>query len=112
MKPTRFYSKKQEKKVNDYLGLTTVSNSGATAFNKGDGQDENILIECKTLTKAQKSRTIQKEWFTTQQKETFAMGKSISAVAFDFGDGDNYVAVSIQDFRELYEAWCKLYEEE
>ncbi len=112
MKPTRHFSKKQEQKGNSFLGLNNVPNSGATAFMKGDGMDEYLLMEWKTLTKEQKTRVIHKEWFTTQKQETFAMGRTISAVGFDFGDGNNYIAVDINDFREMYEAWKELYGEE
>lgn len=112
MKPTRYYSKRQEERGNRFLQLDNVPNSGATAFQKGDGQDEHLLIEWKTLTKEQKSRTIQKEWFETQKQETFSMGKIFSAVGFDFGDGEDYIAVDIYTFREMYESWKELYGEE
>jgi len=36
MKPTRYFSNRQEKKVAKRVGGKQVSNSGATAFNKGD----------------------------------------------------------------------------
>ena len=104
-KPTRYYSKKQEQRGNKILGLDSVPNSGATAFMKGDGQDNNMLMEWKTLTKQQQTRTISKEWFTVNKQEAFAMGKIFSAVGFDFGDGEDYIAVDIYTFRELYEAW-------
>ena len=44
------------------MGLRVQANSGATAFQKGDLKDEHILVECKTLVKPQKQRTIEKEW--------------------------------------------------
>lgn len=106
-KPTRYYSKRQEKGVANSLGLKVQPNSGATPFMKGDLTDEYLVVECKTITKKQTSRTIKKEWFTTTLKEQFAMGKSLSAVAFDFGDGENYIAVREQDFKKLYHAWRK-----
>lgn len=104
-KPTRYYSKKQEDKGNAFLGLKNVSNSGATTFNKGDGQDEYLLMEWKTKTKPSQSHTLHKEWFTKHKQEAFAMGKEISALGFDFGDGENYIAVDIRTFREMYELW-------
>lgn len=111
-KPNRFYSKRQERKGNSFLGLKNTPNSGATAFKKGDGYDDHLVMEYKTLTKPQKSRTLQKEWFDKNQEEAFAMGRRFSALCFDFGDGDNYVAMKIEDFKEFYSAWKKLYGEE
>lgn len=111
-KPTRHFSKKQENRGSAMLGLKVTSNSGATVFAKGDARDNNLLVEFKTLTKAQQSHSLKKEWFTKNQEETFATGRRFSAVAFDFGDGQDYVAVSIQDFAEFYGAWKQLYEEE
>lgn len=104
-KPNRFYSKRQETKGNAYLGLKNTKNSGATAFDKGDGKDQYLLMEWKTLTTSQKSRVIHKEWFTKNEEEAFARGKELSAVGFDFGDGENYICVSMRDFKMLYDAW-------
>lgn len=111
-KPNRFYSKKQERKGNRFLGLKDTPNSGATVFAKGDGVDKYLLMEYKTVTKPQKSHTLKKEWFDKNQEEAFSRGKRFAALCFDFGDGNNYVAVNIQDFKELYDAWKTLYGEE
>ena len=48
MKPTRFFSKNQEKQVAKNLSGKVIPNSGATAFAKGDVALDNFLIECKT----------------------------------------------------------------
>lgn len=87
MRPTRYYSNKQEKHVAKEVKGKQVANSGATAFNKGDVVTDNFLIECKTCTKEQKSFTLKKEWITKNEEEAFAMGKDFNALAFDFGDG-------------------------
>src|SRR5699024_4482841 len=81
--------------------LNTTPNSGATVFKKGDVEGEDILLECKTLTKKQKQMTIKKEWFDTNEEEAFATGKTLSAVAFNFGDGENYYAVNERDFKKI-----------
>lgn len=107
-KPTRYYSKKQETKVAKSLKLKAQPNSGATAFAKGDLKDENLLVECKTLTRKQKQRTIEKEWLTKLQEEQLAMNKMLSALIFDFGDGDNFVIMSEQDFKNIYEGWKEI----
>jgi hypothetical protein len=111
-KPTRYYSKKQEKRGNAFLGFKNTPNSGATVFAKGDGVDANMLLEFKTLTKPQASHSLKKEWFVKNQEEAFSVGRRFSAVVFDFGDGQDYVAVSIEDFKEFYDAWKTLYGEE
>lgn len=109
-KPNRFYSKKQENKIAETLGLKRTPNSGATLFQKGDVAGEDVLIECKTLTKQQKSHTIKKEWLEKNQVEAFSRGKSLSALAFDFGDGENYYILNEQDFLNLFECWKELNE--
>lgn len=111
-KPTRYYSRKQEKRGNKLLGLADTANSGATVFQKGDGRDAYILLEWKTLTKPQKSHSLKKEWFEKNKEEAFATGRRFSAVGFDFGDGEDYIAVSAEDFKEFYDAWKQLYAEE
>ena len=103
-RPTRFYSSRQERTVAKAVGGKQVANSGATAFNKGDVTVGQVcLIECKTCTKEQKSFTIKKEWLEKNQEEAFAMGKSYSALAFDFGSGANYYVITERMFKE----WIK-----
>lgn len=111
-KPTRFFSKKQERRGNALLGLDNTANSGATVFMKGDGRDRHLLMEWKTLTKPQQSHSLKKEWFDKNLEEAFATGRRFSAVGFDFGDGKDYVAVDARDFKEFYDAWKTLHGED
>lgn len=110
-KPNRFYSKKQENKVANSLGMKRTANSGATMFDKGDVKGDDILIECKTLTEPRKSHTLKKEWLEKNREEAYSRGKQLSALAFDFGDGQNYYILEELDFKALYEAWRELNEE-
>lgn len=104
MKPTRFYSSRQEKKVAKAVGGKQVSNSGATAFEKGDVITDSILIECKTCVSDKKSFSIKKEWLEKNREEAFAMGKSYSALAFNFGpESSNYYVVDEKLFKILKE---------
>lgn len=105
MKSTRYYSKCQEGNVADRLHLKRQPNSGATPFAKGDLCDEQLLVECKTLTRPQKTRTVEKQWMTKLKEEQLAMRKSLAAIVFDFGDGDNYVMMTESDFQRLYNLW-------
>lgn len=100
-RPTRFYSKQQEKKVAKALKGKVTANSGATAFSKGDVTTDMFLLECKTCTEPRKSFTVKKEWFDKNREEAFAMHKDYSAVVFDFGDGENRYIIDEYLFKQL-----------
>ena len=101
VRPTRFYSNKQEKAVAKAVGGKKVANSGATAFNKGDVTTDDMLIECKTCVENKKSFSIKKEWLEKNKEEAFAMGKEYNALVFDFGGGQRYYIIDEQTFKEL-----------
>lgn len=106
-KPTRYYSKKQENLIAKELGGKRQPNSGATMFSKGDVQLDDWLIEAKTKTSPSDSMTVKREWLEKNQEEAFAMGKSHSALIFDFGDThypQEYVVITIEEFKRLLEA--------
>ena len=99
---TRYYSNIQERRVAKAVGGKTVANSGASLFGKGDIRTDNVLIECKTVTKPAKSFSIKKEWLDKNEEEAFAMGKFYSALAFNFGpDEPNYYVVNEKMFQML-----------
>lgn len=101
-KPTRFYSNRQEKKVAKKVKGFKVVNSGATTFAKGDVVTQDWLIECKTTTATEKaSFSIKREWLEKNREEAFAMNKSYSALAFDFGDGNNWYVIDEKTFLRL-----------
>ena len=102
-KPTRFYSNKQEKKIAKQVGGRQTPNSGATKFMKGDVNTQYFLIEAKTVTKEQKSFTIQRDWIYKNREEAFAMGKPFSALAIDFGDGEQHYLIDERLFKDLVE---------
>lgn len=103
-KPTRYFSKKQEIKVAKDVGGRRTANSGATAFQKGDVIAEDFLIECKTTTISKASFTIRKEWIEKNDEEAFAMGKTHSALAFNFGEDEpNYYVINEKSFKEYLE---------
>ena len=102
VRPTRFYSDKQEKHVAKVTGGKQVANSGATAFSKGDVRAENFLIEAKTSITEKSSFSIKKEWLDKNEEERFAMGKDYSALAFRFSpDGEDYYIISEKLFVKL-----------
>ena len=100
-KPTRYFSKKQEKRVAKELGGQRQLNSGATPFQKGDVLTEDFLIECKTKTTPCKSISIQKEWLEKLNQESLVAGKKYVALAFDFGDGDLHYIIDKYLFEDL-----------
>lgn len=101
IRPTRFYSNKQEKKIAKAVQGQQVANSGATAFRKGDVTTENWLFEAKTKTTESKSFSIKREWIEKNKEEAFAMGKDYSALVIDFGDGEQFYLLDEKTFLEL-----------
>lgn len=103
-KPTRFFSSAQEKKVAESCGGVVTKNSGATTFQKGDVLSDKVLIECKTQTKNKETFTLHKEWLEKNEREALFMGKENSAVAFNFGPGENqYYIINEWMFQKLLE---------
>lgn len=101
-RPTRFFSNRQEKAVAKVIKGKQVSNSGATAFNKGDVSNESWLIECKTSTTEKQSFSIKRDWLKKNKEEAFAMGKEYNALCFDFGDnGNRYYVIDEKTFKEV-----------
>lgn len=101
MRPTRFYSNRQEKHIAKELGGKQTANSGATPFSKGDVRTELFLIEAKTCCEPKQSFSIKKEWLQKNEEEAFAMNKPYSALAFDFGDGVQHYVISEKLFKLL-----------
>lgn len=102
--PTRTYSSNQEKQVARALGGVPTPNSGATPFAKGDLLTKWFLVECKTQTKPRDSFSIKKEWFNKNVSESLLMGKEFSAVAFNFGPGEqNYYILDESTFKYALE---------
>ena len=101
-RPTRFFSNRQEKAVAKVIKGKQTSNSGATAFNKGDVTTDDWLIECKTATSEKQSFSIKREWLKKNKEEAFAMGKSYNALCFDYGDnGNRYYVIDEKTFKEV-----------
>lgn len=103
LKPTRYYSNRQEKYVaNKVDGYQTV-NSGATRFKKGDISCPDILIECKTSVTEKNSFSVKKDILDKLKQEAFAMGKDNYILVFNFGpDTKNYYILDENYFLELY----------
>ena len=100
-RPTRFYSDRQEKHIAKVTKGKQTANSGATAFSKGDVRIDQFLIEAKTCMSEKQSFSIKKEWLLKNEEERFAMGKDYSALAFNFGDDENYYIISEKLFIKL-----------
>lgn len=112
IKPTRFYSNKQERNVAKTLNGKQVTNSGATKFNKGDIVTDLFLIEAKTCTTEKKSFTIKHDWLVKNKEEAFDMGKEYNALVFNFGpDTQNYYVIDEYTFKEMLKIMQELKEE-
>lgn len=109
MRPTRFYSNQQEKKVAKAVSGKQTANSGATPFYKTDVINDIFALECKTHTEFRESFTIKHEWIDKNREESFQMGKHHSAIVIDFGDGENHYLISERDFQYMLD---KMREEE
>lgn len=102
MRPTRFYSTKQEKQVAKIIGGKRSANSGASMWQKSDVINDLFAIECKTHTEHREQFTIKKAWIDKNEEERFQMGKQYSALAIQFGpDEENYYLISESLFLEL-----------
>lgn len=96
---TRKFSSKQEQYIAELLDGKQQSNSGATAYNKGDVITDDWLIECKTTTKPKSSFSIKKEWIDKNFVERVEMLKPYSAIAFQFEpNGTNYFVIDEKTF--------------
>lgn len=104
IKPTRYYSSKQETAVAKAVNGKKTLNSGATPFSKGDVLADKVLLECKTKTSDSESMAIKKEWLEKNEKEALFMGKPYNALAFNFGPGQkNYYVIDEYMFQLLLE---------
>lgn len=103
MRPTRYYSDKQEKHVAKAVGGKQTANSGATAFSKGDVRTDLFLIECKTVVNSRNSITVQRDWIRKNEDEAFAMGKLYSAVAISFDNTEQFYIIDEKLFKHLVE---------
>lgn len=101
MKPTRYYSDRQEKKIAKAVGGRKTPNSGATLFKKGDVTSDKWLFEAKTKMGESQSFTIKREWIEKNKEEAFAMGKDYSALVIDFGDGKQFYLIDEKTFLRM-----------
>lgn len=105
IRPTRFYSNKQEKHIAKKVNGKQVANSGATPFYKGDIHTDEWLFEAKTKTSESNSFTLKKEWFDKNAEEAFAMRKPYHALVFDFGDGQQHYVLDEKLFLDMLSAF-------
>ena len=101
VRPTRFYSTKQEKRVAKDLEGKRTANSGATPWQKGDVYTDKFLIECKTAMTEKQTFKKKKKWLKALPEEAFSAGKDYWALAFDFGDGDEYYIIDKKTFKQF-----------
>lgn len=91
--PTRTFSDIQERRIARYLDGVVQVNSGGTKTGGGDVHTKTFLIEAKTSTTPKTSMSVKKQWLTKAHEQAFQQGKSNSAVAISFGDGEDYFII-------------------
>lgn len=113
IKPTRKYSKEQEKRVAKKLNGKVQPGSGSINITskKGDvivAQSENfqVLVECKTKavdknSPGARSFSIKKEWLLEVKQQATEQGKDIPVLAFSFDGKQDYYILTSQDFGNL-----------
>lgn len=103
MKPTRYYSRRQEDKIARAVNGKRQANSGASIWQKGDVENEHFLIEAKTTIKPKKSFSIKQEWLEKIEEESIGMRKDGYALCFEFDPADNkrYYVISERMFQLL-----------
>lgn len=106
IRPTRFYSKRQENHIAKAVEGKRTANSGATPFYKGDVTTDEWLFEAKTCTTEKKSFSIKREWIDKNREEAFAMGKAYNALVIDFGDGEQFYLLDEKTFLSLKNNSC------
>ena len=78
IKPTKYYSTKQENSIADYLGWSVVAASGARPFHPGDIRSDDFLGECKTHTSKQSDIVIYKDvWRKITSEATSVMKRPV-----------------------------------
>lgn len=97
----RRISQIQEKRIANNIGGKTVSNSGATKFNKGDVETLEWLIEAKTKAKSSRSMSVQREWMEEIKKEALSQRKPYHAVAISFDNKKDYFILEDSFFYRL-----------
>ena len=103
-KPSRYFSNIQEKDVAKKVSGKQSTNSGATPFVKGDVNSSDFLIECKTKMTESDSISIKRGWLEKNEKEALFMGKSHTALCFNYGLGTkNYYIINEDEFLEYVE---------
>lgn len=102
VRPTRYYSKRQEDHVAKTINGKRCANSGATRFLKSDVLDKDTSYECKTVTKEVKQYPIKKEVIEKARQEAFSMNKRNSVLVFNFApDGECFYVLSEKHYLDL-----------
>ena len=97
---TRYFSERQEKRIAKSIGAKQTPNSGASWI-KGDLISKCFNIECKTATQEKQTFSVPKKWLKAMPEETFSNGKQYWALAFDYGDGDEYYIIDKKLFKRF-----------
>ena len=108
MKPTKYYSNKQEQYVSKALGGKQTIASGGVKFSAGDVIIPNtMVIECKTtVTDDKKSWSIKQQWLDQLEQERINLMLPYSALAIskNSAGNNNMYVINEQLMKKLLEA--------
>ena len=104
----KIVSKAQEKKVAKEIGGRVVAGSGASMYSKGDVENRDILVECKTT--ARPNITVKGEWLEKIYMEALDKRKT-PALSIELRGKtgiapQDWVLIPLNVFSELVERGC------
>lgn len=86
-------SVRQEERVAKLFNGQRTPQSGGGKWKKGDVLSQNFLIECKTSISPKSSYSVSREVLCKADEERREMGKPFYALAFTFGDEEDFFVV-------------------
>lgn len=90
---TKKVSLEQEERVARIFNGRRTPQSGGGKWKKGDVLSEQFLVECKTSLTPKPSYCIKRDILNKADEERREMGKSFYALAFTFGDTQDYFVI-------------------
>lgn len=91
---TKKVSVAQEERVAKLFSGQRTPQSGGGKWKKGDVLSQDFLVECKTSLTPKPSYSIKRNILDKADEERREMGKSFYALAFTFGDTEDYFVVN------------------
>lgn len=104
MSETKKASVSQEERIARLFKGRRTPQSGGGKWVKGDVISENFLIECKTSLTEKTSYSVSKKILQKADEQRREMGKPFYALAFTFGNDEDYFVINSKTMRYLLSA--------